>query len=76
MDREASEDENAVDETSYFCYKAYIKMGGYAIFILYSVVGIKRLCEHINQLLFLDRCTSCRLYQERTAGVMINLSTF
>lgn len=26
MDREASEDESAVDQPSYFCYKAYVKV--------------------------------------------------
>uniref|UniRef100_A0A0R3RH89 Uncharacterized protein n=1 Tax=Elaeophora elaphi TaxID=1147741 RepID=A0A0R3RH89_9BILA len=74
MDREALEDESAIDEPSYFCYKAYVKMGGYAIFILYSAIGIKRLYEHANQLMILDRCTSCQLYQEGTAGILWGVS--
>ncbi|EJW71218.1 hypothetical protein WUBG_17875 [Wuchereria bancrofti] len=70
MNREASEDENDINEPSYFCYKAYLKTAGYAIFILYSMIGIKRLYDHINQLMIMDQCISCRLYEEQTAGVI------
>uniref|UniRef100_A0AAF5Q755 Uncharacterized protein n=1 Tax=Wuchereria bancrofti TaxID=6293 RepID=A0AAF5Q755_WUCBA len=74
MNREASEDENDINEPSYFCYKAYLKTAGYAIFILYSMIGIKRLYDHINQLMIMDQCISCRLYEEQTAGLLWGLS--
>ncbi|MCP9257095.1 hypothetical protein DINM_000329 [Dirofilaria immitis] len=70
MDQEASDNENANDQPNYFCYKAYIKLASYAMFSLYSLVGIKRIYDHVNQFLILDRCRSCRLYEEQNAGVL------
>ncbi|KAM3716412.1 ABC transporter G family member [Dirofilaria immitis] len=69
MDQEASDNENANDQPNYFCYKAYIKLASYAMFSLYSLVGIKRIYDHVNQFLILDRCRSCRLYEEQNAGL-------
>uniref|UniRef100_A0A915Q2J2 Uncharacterized protein n=1 Tax=Setaria digitata TaxID=48799 RepID=A0A915Q2J2_9BILA len=70
MDREALDDEDAIDEPNYFCYKAYIKTAGYAIFILYSVFGIKRIYEHLNHFMIVDRCTSCRKYEGNNVDML------
>ncbi|EFO16505.1 hypothetical protein LOAG_12001 [Loa loa] len=76
MNREGSEDDGATDKPSYLCYKAYIKTAGYVIFISYSMIGIKRLCDHINQWMMLNRCTTCQPYEEGITGVMIKLLKF
>uniref|UniRef100_A0A8R1Y092 Uncharacterized protein n=1 Tax=Onchocerca volvulus TaxID=6282 RepID=A0A8R1Y092_ONCVO len=69
MNREVAENESINDAPSYFCYKAYIKTAGYGIFILYSILGFKRIYDHVNQFMILDRCVSCRLYQEQNTGL-------
>ncbi|VDN35738.1 unnamed protein product [Gongylonema pulchrum] len=35
---------------------------GYAMFIVYSALGIKRIHEHIKQYFLVERCVSCRVY--------------